>query len=193
MKEIARLHGVPKAIVSDRDPKFTSNFWKGLFKGFGTNLNFSTTYHPQIDGKIERVNQVIEDMLRMYVMDKPSKWEDYLHLVEFSYNNGYQASLKMSPFEALYGRKCNTPVSWDNPTDIVVLGPEFLKEMEEKMVKIKQNLKVTQDMKKSYADKGRTPREFKMGEHVFLKVKPKKSSLKLGSCTKLANEILWSI
>jgi hypothetical protein len=116
MREVARLHGIPKTIVSDRDPKFTSKFWKGLFKGFGTNLNFSTTYHPESDGKTERVNQVIEDMLRMYVMDKPSKWEDYLHLVEFSYNNGYQASLKMSPFEALYGRKCNTPVSWDNPS-----------------------------------------------------------------------------
>ena len=99
------MQSVPKTIVSDRDPKFTSKFWKGLFKGFGTNLNFSTTYHPESDGKIERANQVIEDMLRMYVMDKPSKWEYYLHLVEFSYNNGYQASLKMSMFEALCGRK----------------------------------------------------------------------------------------
>jgi hypothetical protein len=124
MREVACLHGVPKTIVSDRDAKFTSKFWKGLFKGFRTNLNFSTTYHPKLDGKTKRVNQVIEDMLRMYVMDKPSKWEDYLHLVEFSYNNGYQASLKMSPFEALYGRKCNTPVSWDNLADRAVVGPE---------------------------------------------------------------------
>jgi hypothetical protein len=105
MREIARLHGIPKTIVFDRDPKFTSNFWKGLFNGFGTNLNFSTTYHPELDGQRERVNQVIEDMLMMYVMDKPSKWEYYLHLLEFSYNNGYQTSLKMSPFETLYGRK----------------------------------------------------------------------------------------
>ena len=105
MRGISRLHGVPKAIVSDRDPKFTSNLWKGLFKGFGINLNFSTTYQPKSDGKIERVNQVIEDMLRMYVMDKPSKWEDCLHLVEFDYNNGYQTYLKMIPFEALYGIK----------------------------------------------------------------------------------------
>jgi transposase InsO family protein len=131
MKEIARLHGIPRTIVSDRDTKFTSNLWRGLFKGFGTNLNFSTTYHPQTDGKIERVNRIIEDMLRMYVMDKPSKWEDYLHLVEFAYNNGYQDSLRMSPFEALYGRKCDTPVSWDNPTDRVVLGLELLKDMED--------------------------------------------------------------
>jgi hypothetical protein len=71
----------------------------------------------------ERFNQVIEDILIMYVMDKPSKWEDYLNLVEFAYNNGYQASMKMIPFESLYGRKLNTPVSWDNPVDRVVLGP----------------------------------------------------------------------
>jgi hypothetical protein len=83
MREVVRLHGVPKAIVLDMDPNFTSIFWKGLFKGFGTNLNLSTTYHPESDGKMERTNRIIEDMLRMYVMDHPSKWEDYIHLVEF--------------------------------------------------------------------------------------------------------------
>jgi hypothetical protein len=133
----------------------------------------------------ERVNQVIEDMLRMYVMDKPSKWEEYLHLVEFAYNNGYQASLKMSPFEALYGRKCNALVSWDNPTNRTVVGPDLLREMEEKMLKIKQNLKASQDRKKSYADRGRTHKEFKVGDHVFLKVKANRSSMKLGNCSKL--------
>jgi hypothetical protein len=186
MRKIARLHGIPKTIVSDRDPKFTSNFWKGLFNGFGTNLNFSTAYHPKSDGQIEKVNQVIEDMLRMYVMDKPSKWEYYLHLVEFVYNKGYQASLKMSPCEALYGRKCNTPISWNNPANRAVVGPDLLREMEEQMIKIKQNLKVAQDKKKIYVDKGRTHREFKVGDHVFLKVKSNRSSLKLGNCSKLA-------
>jgi hypothetical protein len=130
--------------VYERDPKITSKFWKRLFNGFGTNLNFSTSYHPKSNGQTKRVNQVIEDMLRMYVMDKPSKWEDYLHLVEFSYNNGYQTSLKMNPFETLYGKKCNTPVSWDNSTDKEVIGTDFLREMEGKMLKIKQNLKVSQ-------------------------------------------------
>jgi hypothetical protein len=152
MKEIARLHVIPKTIVFDRDPKFTSKFWKGLFNGFGTNLNFSTSYHPESDGKKERVNKVIEDMLRMYVMDKPSKWENYLHLVEFYYNYGYQASLKISPFEALYGKKCNTPVSWDNPADRTMVGLDFLREMEEQMIKIKQNLKTAQDRQKIYVD-----------------------------------------
>jgi hypothetical protein len=107
----------------------------------------------------------------MYVMDKPSKWEDYLHLVEFAYNNGYQDSLKMSPFEALYGRKCNTPVSWDNPTDRVVRGPKFLKDME--------------DRHKVYEDKNGIVREFKVADHVLLKVKSKKRYLKLGSYTNM--------
>jgi transposase InsO family protein len=98
MKEVVRIHGVPNSIISDREPNFTSNFWKGLFKGFGMNLNPSTSYHPESNGKIERTSRIIEDMLRMYVMDQPSKWEDYIHSVEFSYNNGYQASLKMSTF-----------------------------------------------------------------------------------------------
>jgi hypothetical protein len=129
-------------IVSERGSKFTSNFWKGLFKGFRMNLNFSTTYHHESDGQTKRVNRVIKDILRMFVMDKSSRWEDYLHLVEFAYNNGYHASLKMSRFEALYGRKCNTPVSWDNPTDRTIVGLEFLKEMDDQMIKIKQNLKV---------------------------------------------------
>jgi hypothetical protein len=123
MKEVARIHGIPKEIVSDRDPKFTSNCWKCFFKGFGTNLNISTTYHPESDGKTKRTNMIIEDMLRMHVMDQPSKWEDYIHLVEFSYNNEYHASLKMSQFETLYGRKCNTLVSWDNPANRAVVGP----------------------------------------------------------------------
>jgi hypothetical protein len=186
MKEVARLHRIPKTIMSDRDSKFTSNFWKGLFKGFRTNMNFSTAYHPESDGQTKRVNRVIEDILRMYVMDKPSKWEDYFHFVEFAYNNGYQASLKMSSFESLYGRNYNTPLSWDNPTDRTVVGSKLLKEMEDQMIKIKKNLKVSQDRKKIYVDKNIIHREFKVGDHVFLKVKANKSSLKLGSCTKLA-------
>jgi hypothetical protein len=137
IREVARFHGVPKTIVSERETKFTSKFWKGLFKGFITNLNFSTAYHLDSNGQTKRVNQLIEDMLRMYMMVKPSKCEDYIHLVEFAYNNGYQASLKMSPFEALYGRQCNTLVSWDNPTDREVVGLELLKEMEEQMMNIK--------------------------------------------------------
>jgi hypothetical protein len=89
MKEIFRLHGMPKEIVFDRDTKFISKFWKSLMVGLETKLLFSTTYHPQTDGQMERVNQILEDMLRMHVMHQPKKWEDYLPLVEFAYNNCY--------------------------------------------------------------------------------------------------------
>ena len=88
-KKIFRLHGIPKAIISIQDVKFRWNFWRYLFYVLETQLNFSTAYHPQTDGKTERVNQTVEDMLRMYVMNNPMKWEDYLHLTEFVYNNGY--------------------------------------------------------------------------------------------------------
>jgi transposase InsO family protein len=111
MKEIFQLHGIPKTIISDRDMKFTENFWKSLFKGLHAQLNFNTAYHPQTDGKNERNNQIVEDMLRMYSMNRPNKWEEYLHLFEFAYNNHYQTSTKISPFEIVYGRKCNTPIS----------------------------------------------------------------------------------
>jgi hypothetical protein len=185
MKEIFRLHGMPKNIVSDRDTKFTSNFWKSLMAGLETKLLFSITYHPQTDGQTERLNQILEDMLRMHVMHLPKKWEDYLPLVEFAYNNGYQESLKMSPFEVLYGRPCNTLVSWSNLVNRITIGPNMLKEMEQQVIQIKQNLKVAQNKQKSYADRKRTPREFKMGDHVYLKVRPRKSSLRIGACAKL--------
>ena len=98
MKEIFRLHGIPKIVSIDRDAKFTSRFWMSLFKCMDTKLNFCTTYHSQIDGYMERVIQVLNDMLRMYVMNQPDKWKDYIHLVEFACNDNYQASNKMSPF-----------------------------------------------------------------------------------------------
>ena len=83
-----------------------------------------------MDGKTKRVNQVLDDMLRMYVRDHPKKWEDYLHLVEFAYNNHYHDLAKLSPLKILYGRKCNTPISWSDPVDRLMLGPDLLKEME---------------------------------------------------------------
>ena len=83
----------------------------------------------------------------MYVIDKPSKWEDYLHIVEFTYNNGYQTSTKMSPFEIMHGRRCNTPSNGDNPVDRLMIGPNVLREMEYEVHKVKHNLKIAQDRK----------------------------------------------
>ena len=107
----------------------------------------------------------------MYVKEQLGKWEDYLHLVEFAYNNHYQASARYSPFEILYGRKCNTPISWINPVDKLVLWTELLKEMELIVKQVQGNLKVVQERHKSQADLKRTQKEFQVGEHVFIKGK----------------------
>ena len=129
-------------------------------------LNFSTAYHTQIDGKTERLNQIVEDMLRMYVMKNPMKWDDYMHLANFVYNNGYQTSAKMSPFEALYGQKCRTLVTWDSPVDRLSLGPDFLNDLEKLVSKVQVNLKKAQDHHKSYADKRRKDKYYQIGDHV---------------------------
>ena len=111
---------------------------------------------------------------------------EYLPLVEFSYNNGYQESLTMRPFEALYGRSCNTPISWSGLVKMVLIGPDMLEDMEQEMQVIKKNLKATHDRQKSYADGNKFFKEFLVGEHVYLHIKLKKSSLRIGSCAKLA-------
>ena len=131
MKEIFRLHGISKIVIMNRDAKYTSRLWTSLFKGMDTKLNFSIAYHLQTDGQTERVNQVLEDMLRMYVINQLGEWEDYIHLVEFAYNNHYQVSLKMRNFEGLYGRRCKVPLSWGNLEDRLALGTDMLAQMEE--------------------------------------------------------------
>ena len=103
MTRIVCLHGAPRTIVSDRGTQFTSKLWYQLHQTLGTRLEFSTAFHPQTDGQTERVNQILEDMLRARALDYGSSWDDNLPYAEFSYNNSYQASLKMAPFEALYG------------------------------------------------------------------------------------------
>ena len=108
VNEIFRLHGIPISIVSDRDPRFTSRFWKELQSALGIRLNFSTTFHPQTDRQSERVIQVLEDMLRGCTRDFSRSWDKYILLMEFAYNNSYQSSICMTPYEALYGRRCIT-------------------------------------------------------------------------------------
>ncbi|GKE38292.1 putative reverse transcriptase domain-containing protein, partial [Tanacetum coccineum] len=110
IKEVVTRHGIPVSIICDRDPKFASHFWRSLQKALGTSLDMSTAYHPQTDGQSERTIQTLEDMLRACVIDFGNGWVKHLPLVEFSYNNSYHASIKAAPFEALYGRKCHSPV-----------------------------------------------------------------------------------
>ncbi|GJX82408.1 putative reverse transcriptase domain-containing protein [Tanacetum coccineum] len=112
LKEVVTRHGIPVSIICDRDPRFASNFWRSLQNALGTNLDMSTAYHPQTDGQSERTIQTLEDMLRACAIDFGKGWVNHLPLVEFSYNNSYHASIKAAPFEALYGRKCRSPVCW---------------------------------------------------------------------------------
>ncbi|WVZ53162.1 hypothetical protein U9M48_004143 [Paspalum notatum var. saurae] len=170
IENVVRLHGVPSRIVSDRGTQFTSKFWKSLHEALGTNLDFSSAYHPQTDGQTERVNQVMEDMLRACVLTYGKDWESSLPYAEFSYNNGYQASLGMAPFEALYGRKCRTPLIWAEDKEQVPTGPALLKEAEEKIAEIKERLKIAQTRQKSYADRRRRELSFEVGDLVYLKV-----------------------
>ena len=102
-REVFRLHGLPKTIVSDRDSRFTGAFWQELFRLVGTELATSTSYHPQSDGKIEIVNKWIERYLRNYVIGQQQTWIKWLHLGEYCYNTTYHMSIRMTPFKALYG------------------------------------------------------------------------------------------
>jgi transposase InsO family protein len=163
---ILSLHGVPKMIVSDRGPQFVSKFWSELHKSLGTKLLHSSAYHPQTTGQTERVNQILEDMLLACVLEFPHKWDDCLLLAEFSYNNSYQESIKMAPFEALYGRRCQTPLNWSEPGERWFFRPNLVKEMEEKVQWIRHNLKEAQARQKNYADKRRRPLVFQAEDHV---------------------------
>lgn len=144
IQEIVRLHGVPISIVSDRDPRFTSKFWQSLQKALGTDLHLSTAFHPQTDEQTERTIQTLEDMLRACTLDFGGNWERHLPLVEFAYNNSYQASIEMAPYEALYGRPCRSPICWTELGESSLLGPELVRETTKKVKIIRQRLLTAQ-------------------------------------------------
>ena len=126
INEIVRFHGAPASIVFDRDRRFMSQFWESVHNAMGTNFKFSTAFHPQTDGFSERNIQTLEDMLRACVIDFKGSWDEHLPLVEFAYNNSYQASIKAAPYEVLYGRKCRSPICWDDVGERRLLGPEIV-------------------------------------------------------------------
>ena len=178
--EIVRLHEVPVSIVLDRDPRFTSRFWPSLQASLGTLLHFSTTFHPQTDGQSERTIQTLEDMLRACVMEFKGSWDTHLALMEFAYNNNYQASIEMTPFEVLYGRKCRTPVCWDKVGERRLVGPEFVQITSEKVKVVRDNLKTTRDRQRSYADNSRRDLKFEIYDGVCLKISPWNGVLRFG-------------
>jgi transposase InsO family protein len=150
---VLSLHGVPKTIISDRGSQFVARFWEQLHASLGTHLIRSSAYHPLTDGQTERVNQILEDMLRACVMEYPGSWDKNLPWAEFSYNNSYQASLKMAPFEALYGRQCRTPLNWIEPGGKAIFGLDIVVEAEATVRRIQENLKVAKLHQESYASK----------------------------------------
>jgi hypothetical protein len=186
VSEVICLCEIPKNIISERDSRFTSRFWTSLQSALGTQLNLSTTYHLEIDGKTKRVNQFMEYMLRMYVMDNQTNWEKYLPLVEFTYNKSFHSSIGMPLYEALYGRPCRTPLSWERLEDCVTVGPEFIQEMEEQVIQIRQRLKKAQDRQKSYVDAQRTNQSYKVGDLVFIRIRPNKSTIRFMKGIKLS-------
>lgn len=172
MSRIVCLHGVPKKIVSDRGTQFTSRFWEKLHQSLGTKLNFSSAYHPQTDGQTERTNQILEDMLRACALEHGRSWDKSLPYAEFSYNNSYQASIEMAPYEFLYGRKCRSPLFWSEIGENKVFGTDILKEAEQQVKEVRENLRVAQSRQKSYADNRRRDLSFEVGDFVYLKVSP---------------------
>ena len=144
LREIIRIHGVPETIVSDRDPRFQSRLWISLSQALGTKLHPSTAAHPQTDGQSERTIQILEDMLRACVLDFGGNWEKYLPLAEFAYNNSHQSTIGMPPFEALYDRKCRSPICWEEMGDRTLFGTDIVQETTEKIWIIRKRMKAAQ-------------------------------------------------
>jgi hypothetical protein len=170
LSRIVCLLRVPKKIVSDGGTQFKSCFGKRLHESMDTKLNFSSAYHPQTDGQTERTNQVLENMLRACALKYERSWDKSLHNAEFSYKNSYQSSLKMAPFEALYGQKCITPLYWNQTGESQVFGLEILQEAEKQVQIVRENLKTAQSRQKSYVDNKRRELIIEVGDFVYLKV-----------------------
>ena len=172
--------------MSDRDSRFTSRFWKKLQSALGTRLNFSTAFHPQTNGQSERLIQVLEELLRGCVIEFTGSWDRYIPLMEFAYNNSYQLSIGVAPYEALYGERCRTLVCWTELNEYKMICLDIVKDTEEKVQVIRQRLKEASDRQKSYADLKRRDIEYDVGDKVFLKVSPWRKKLRVGKKGKLS-------
>ena len=165
---------------------FTSKFWESFQKAMGTHLSFSTAFHPQSQGQVERVNQILEDMLRACVISFGKKWEESLPYAEFSYNNSYQASLKMAPFEVLYGRRCRTPLNWSETEERSLFGPDIIQHAEDQVRIIHENLKAAQSRQKSQYDRHHQDMVYQRGEKAYVRVTPMRGAHHFGIKGKLA-------
>ena len=158
---------MPKSIVSDRDSKFVSKFWQSLHDALGTKLSLSVAFHPQTDGQSERTIQTLEDILHACILS-------------------WKGSIKMAPYEALYGRRCVSPVCWETLGERSLVGPDWIQQTTQKVQEIRQNMLATQSRQKSYTDVRRRDLEFIVGDQVLLKVSPTKGIVRFGTTGKLS-------
>ncbi|GAA0151689.1 hypothetical protein LIER_10354 [Lithospermum erythrorhizon] len=146
----------------------------------GSRVNLSTSFHPQSDGQSERTIQTLEDMLCACVLDFSGHWDYKLPKMEFAYNNSFHGSIEMSPFEALYGRRCRTPVCWNEVGDRKIYDYELAEKSVERIKLIQQHLRTAQDKQKKYTDRRRIELSFEIGDKVFLWISPWKGVLRFG-------------
>lgn len=172
MREVFRLHGMPRSIVSDRDPIFISHFWAAFFKLQGTKLCRSSAYHPQTDGQTEVVNRSVEHYLRCFVADKPSSWCSLLHWAEWWYNSTYHSTIRMTPFQAVYGIPPPTVTMYLPGSTAVQSVDNALQDRNELLRLLKAHMTQAQNRMKQHSDSHRTEREFKDGDWVYLKLHP---------------------
>jgi hypothetical protein len=185
-REVFRLHGLPKTIVSDRDNRFMSTFWQELFRLVGTALTPSTSYHPQTDGQTEIVNKWVEGYLRNYVSGQQKAWVKWLHLGEYCYNTTHHMSIGMPPFRALYSYD---PLSFveivfgDNRAPMV---QDWIQQSQDILRELKDHLQRAQNQQKVQADKHRVERTFEVGDLVYLRLQPyRQASIKRSGTEKL--------
>eukprot|EP00268_Persea_americana_P008229 TRINITY_DN13177_c0_g1_i1.p1 TRINITY_DN13177_c0_g1~~TRINITY_DN13177_c0_g1_i1.p1 ORF type:complete len:356 (-),score=41.18 TRINITY_DN13177_c0_g1_i1:3103-4170(-) len=172
VREIFRLHGVPKSIVSDRDRVFLSSVWKNLFQLQGTKLCMSSRYHLQSDGQTEVVNRILEQYLRCFASDQPKKWVEWIPWAEYSYNSTPHSATKLTPFEAVYGLPPTTLLYYILGTTKVAAVDSFLQDRDELLRFLKRNLQLAQNRMKMQADQHRCELEFSVGDWVYLKLQP---------------------
>lgn len=172
LDNVFKLHGMPKDIVSDRDPIFISEVWKELFRVQGVDLKRSTAYHPQTDGQTEVTNKTLETYLRCMAAETPSSWSKWLSLAEWWYNTTFHTAIRTTPYEIVYGQTPPLHLSYLPGESSSSVVDRSLQKREEVINMLKFHLLRAQNRMKQYADAKRSPRKFKVGDYVYLKHQP---------------------
>jgi hypothetical protein len=187
--EIVRLHGIPSSIVSDRDPVFTSSFWRELFRLAGVKLQFTSTFHPQSDGQSEATNKIILMYLRCLTGDRPRNWLEWLPRAEFCYNSSYQQSLKTSPFEVVYGRPPPSIRSYEHGDARLPAVDKAMRDRDTFLAEVRDRLEQAQQHYKSIYDRSHRPVEFSPSQWVWLRLLHRPvASLHVQGCGKLGSK-----